>query len=66
MALDRQTKRAFNALQERLETALKPAEAAPVDTSALATAADVARLEAKIDRLLTLLEALRGTDSRRR
>lgn len=62
MALDRQTKRAFNALQEKLEALVTPAAAAEpavlIEGPALATAEDLARVETKLDQVLELLGSL--------
>jgi len=61
LSLDRQTKRALNALQEKLETLVTPVQAEPMELKegpALATAEDLARVEAKLDQALELLGSL--------
>jgi hypothetical protein len=59
MALDRQTKRALNALQEQVQALVTPAEPAVlIEGPALATAEDLARVEAKLDQALELLGSL--------
>lgn len=69
MSLDRQTKRALNALREQVETAFRPVEAAPavlIEGPALATAEDVARLEAKLDSIAGKLDSLLEVRTARR